>query len=232
MGRAAGDPGASEIVASTRDPAFATDAGGTILAWNAAAHRLLGFEAPDLIGERCYDRLAGRDVFGNRYCHPDCPLLGMARRHEAIGHTEVHLRSASGGLVPARVNVIVVPMDGSASQTSVIHVLSPVARERDEAVAPREPATPNDRLDRLTPRESEILDLLAAGRSTRDIAAELFISLATARNHIQNILRKLRVHSRLEAVSEVWNGGSDRYEPAGGAMTHPMATSGPSASRG
>ena len=53
----------------------------------------------------------------------------------------------------------------------------------------------------LTPREREVLDLLADGSSKEAIAERLFLSTNTVRNHIQNILIKLGVHSRLEAVA-------------------------------
>jgi DNA-binding NarL/FixJ family response regulator len=53
----------------------------------------------------------------------------------------------------------------------------------------------------LTSREIQILRLLADGTSTQGIADSLFISVTTTRNHVQNILRKLDVHSKLEAVS-------------------------------
>ena len=53
----------------------------------------------------------------------------------------------------------------------------------------------------LTKRENEVLLRMAAGFQNRDIARELGISLATARNHTHNILEKLDVHSRLQAVS-------------------------------
>lgn len=46
-----------------------------------------------------------------------------------------------------------------------------------------------------------MLGCLAAGMDTRMIASMLFISPITVRNHIQNLLRKLGVHSRLEAVA-------------------------------
>jgi DNA-binding NarL/FixJ family response regulator len=53
----------------------------------------------------------------------------------------------------------------------------------------------------LTPREAEVLHLLAAGRSTTEIATQLFVSIHTVRNHIANILSKLQANSRLEAVA-------------------------------
>ena len=53
----------------------------------------------------------------------------------------------------------------------------------------------------LTPRELEVLRALVEGRSSRDICAELYISPNTLRTHVQNLLNKLRVHSKLEAVA-------------------------------
>ena len=56
-------------------------------------------------------------------------------------------------------------------------------------------------LGRLSPREREILGLLANGWSNRRIAEECFLSLNTVRTHVQNVLVKLGVHSKLEAVA-------------------------------
>lgn len=53
----------------------------------------------------------------------------------------------------------------------------------------------------LTDREIEVLTLLSRGRSGRAIAAELYISPLTVRTHVRNLMAKLGVHSRLEAVS-------------------------------
>jgi len=53
---------------------------------------------------------------------------------------------------------------------------------------------------RLTDREIQVLRLVATGRGNRDIAGELFISENTVKNHVRNILEKLHLHSRMEAV--------------------------------
>lgn len=53
---------------------------------------------------------------------------------------------------------------------------------------------------RLTARELEILKLVAKGLNNRDIGKELFISENTVKNHVRNILEKLHLHSRMEAV--------------------------------
>ena len=65
-------------------------------------------------------------------------------------------------------------------------------RERDEAAK---------RIGRLTRREREVLGLLSQGISNEGIAQALVISPETARTHIQNVLGKLGVHSRLEAAA-------------------------------
>ncbi len=52
----------------------------------------------------------------------------------------------------------------------------------------------------LTPREVEVLGLIAEGATANEIAARLTIAPTTTRNHIQNILRKLDANSQLDAV--------------------------------
>lgn len=56
---------------------------------------------------------------------------------------------------------------------------------------------------RLTAREREVVALIAMGHSNREIAGELFISLATVKNHVHHIMAKLQVRRRSEAVRRV-----------------------------
>jgi DNA-binding NarL/FixJ family response regulator len=70
-------------------------------------------------------------------------------------------------------------------------------RQEDEAVA---------RIGRLTRRERQVLILLAEGGNKESIGRALFISPETARTHIQNVLAKLGVHSRLEAATLAMRG--------------------------
>jgi DNA-binding CsgD family transcriptional regulator len=65
----------------------------------------------------------------------------------------------------------------------------------------------------LTARETEVLRLVAAGRSNRDIAAELFISAKTASVHVSNILAKLNVTSRTEAAAMAHRAGLTADDP-------------------
>jgi DNA-binding NarL/FixJ family response regulator len=75
----------------------------------------------------------------------------------------------------------------------------PMSSSRPRLVAARESV--DVRARKLTAREVEVLGMLAAGRSTPEIAERLHISQLTARSHIQNILEKLEVHSKVEAVA-------------------------------
>src|SRR5439155_22581289 len=63
------------------------------------------------------------------------------------------------------------------------------------------------RLSKLSPREREVLALLARGLKTSALTETLVISPETARTHIQNILSKLGLHSRLEAATFVIENG-------------------------
>ncbi|TMK89221.1 MAG: response regulator transcription factor [Actinobacteria bacterium] len=54
----------------------------------------------------------------------------------------------------------------------------------------------------LSDREREVLDLLAKGKTNKDIARELFIAQATVKSHVENILRKLGATDRAGAVAE------------------------------
>ncbi len=75
-----------------------------------------------------------------------------------------------------------------------------IVRRREQDVALRRTA-------QLTKREKEVLALLADGADKHAIAQALVISPQTARTHIQNVLAKLRVHSRLEAVALIRQNG-------------------------
>lgn len=70
---------------------------------------------------------------------------------------------------------------------------------------------PADQFQELTTREREILDRIAAGEANPMIAAELFLSPKTVRNHISNIFAKLQVASRAEAIVRARDAGLGRH---------------------
>ena len=94
--------------------------------------------------------------------------------------------------------------DGSSRQ--VVTVIRKLAAGEQAVVVAAERAPVRDpsvelRVRTLTSREREILGLLISGLASRRIAQELVLSYQTVRSHIQNLLLKLGVHSRLEAVA-------------------------------
>jgi DNA-binding NarL/FixJ family response regulator len=76
---------------------------------------------------------------------------------------------------------------------------------------------PNSPLSRLSPRERQVLALLSRGWDNARIGRDLFISQHTVRTHIQNILEKLGMHSKLEAATFAMQRSSELELTPGGA---------------
>jgi DNA-binding NarL/FixJ family response regulator len=75
----------------------------------------------------------------------------------------------------------------------------------DLAPAPESPAA--QRISELRAREREVLELMVTGLRNRDIADRLFITVRTVKFHVSNILHKLEVHSRTEAIALAHSAG-------------------------
>lgn len=80
------------------------------------------------------------------------------------------------------------------SPNEIIEMLRLVSRERQEEHKARQA------IERLTPREREVLQALAEGLESKEIARKMNITVETERTHMVNILHKLGVHSRLQAL--------------------------------
>ncbi len=76
--------------------------------------------------------------------------------------------------------------------SALLTEFSALAKRAEERTAVNTP--------RLTDRELEVLRLVAQGKSNREIAGDLYISENTVKNHVRNILEKLHLHTRMEAV--------------------------------
>ena len=77
-----------------------------------------------------------------------------------------------------------------------------LAREAKPPAPPLFPMSVGDAVSvELTPREREVLRNMSEGLSTAEIGRKLFISPVTVRNHVQGILQKLEVHSKIAAVA-------------------------------
>jgi len=80
------------------------------------------------------------------------------------------------------------------SEDELIELLRLAGQNREEEVEARAS------IEQITPREREVLQMLAGGLSNKEIAARLHMSVDTERTHMMNILNKLGVHSRIQAL--------------------------------
>jgi PAS domain S-box-containing protein len=206
----------ADIYAKTADGVYAVDPRQRIVYWSPTAQQMLGWRPNEVLGQRCYDVICGLDYEGQRFCRRNCPTITAAKKAKPVGNYDVLSHRKDGS--PLWLNVsIILPPEGGRNDICAVHVFRDVSERRRfeqlaqitrEAVArfsageegqvetkPYPPPGPP-----LTQREVEVLRLLASGVPTEDIATALGVSRSTARNHIESILAKLGVHSRLQAV--------------------------------
>lgn len=196
--------GLDAALARTADGAFVIGADGVIVLWNRAAEKILGYTAREVIGRPCCDLFAGHDDHGNRLCYRGCHVMTLVKMGDSVQSFDMRTRSKSGRPVWINVSTLAVPVGGTGGPLTV-HLFRDVTATKElltlvqDRLAP--PAAGPASGEVLTRREIEILELVATGASTHGIAERLHVSPATVRNHVQNILGKLGVHSRLEAVA-------------------------------
>jgi DNA-binding CsgD family transcriptional regulator len=141
------------------------------------------------------------DVFGDRRGEHFGVLLAPESRSLV---EEQFARKILGTAPATSYHAIVLMPDGSKVHVDIDSVR---VSEDSEAVGvfgvadPERPEAPSAPQVHLTPRQREILTLLAHGRSTVQIAEVLHLSQQTVRNHVRGVLGALASHSRLEAVS-------------------------------
>jgi DNA-binding CsgD family transcriptional regulator len=203
---------ALDRISRSGEAVFAIDSSDRVILWNKKCEEMLGKPARSVLGKRCYDVMAGRDENGNVYCYRSCPVAHQARDlpDDPVQRFVLSVDTGKGGRRSVEVSLFAIPSYHPALST-VVHVLRPAgakpsALERGlaEHAEVREPLWPistnTGEAVALTTREKEILRCLSEGLSTAAIAKKLFIAPVTVRNHIQNLLHKLDVHSKLAAV--------------------------------
>ena len=119
-------------------------------------------------------------------------VFGTSAATDATGY----LVSTAGARVAVEISAV--PLMSGERVVGVFGLLE--ERTDDSTAAP---------LPHLTPRQVEVLRLLEQGRSTKQIAAELRVSIATVRNDIRRFFHALGVHSRIEAVAAARSASPD-----------------------
>ena len=211
-------------LAKAGDGAFATDEDQRIIFWNQAATQITGYPYEQVSGLPCYEVLEGLDDQGRLFCFEHCRIAKAALRDKAIKDYDIAISNISGEVRWINLSTLTFPTNGDESKV-LLHLFRDVTRRKQSEQlisqmlkaakdlqngdSPRAsaPVTNGQPVADLTKRELEVLSLLAQGFSTDDIARSLSISPSTTRNHIRNILQKLQVHSRLEAVVRAYQSG-------------------------
>lgn len=205
-----------EALRDAADGAFVIDEDLRIVFWNKAAEKILGFGSEDVAGRFCYRLLHGYDEGRHLICRAKCQVAKLALRSRPVPNYDIQVTMKGGDNQWLNMSVLTYRMGESNGKKVIVHLFHDLNhKEVDERVLnhladvvkryqdipQKSESEMESHLDVLTPREREILKLLARGYGTRAIAELLSISPNTVRNHIQRILQKLQVHSRLEAVS-------------------------------
>jgi|SRR5579872_2014734 len=167
-------------------PASLHDVDGVFIHANAAAERAAGFSNAELRGRHYLDLL----------------------RPEVRESVEKHFRRAVEHGEPAEFETVFVDAGGHLRGVRAQHlplrdgdaVIGVLILAFDVRRAPSEPVRAEPE-PRLTARQLEILDLIASGLSTGQVAKELTLSKETVRNHLRNASRELGAHTRVEAIA-------------------------------
>ena len=160
-------------------PSYTLDRFGIITWINRAAERAVG----DVRGRPFTDLVAPEDTRRARELFAR-KIFGKETTTDAVGLTV----DFNGKRIECEVSSTVLREGGRIIGVfGLITQIAPAANRALEAV--------------LTPRELEVLRLIADGYSTRQIADQLGLAVATVRNHVQRILHALGAHSRLEALA-------------------------------
>lgn len=193
---------------------LAVDADRRVAFWNRSCADLTGISAADAVGKSCFELLRGRKPNGDLLCGVDCPVCQMARGGLPMRNLAMRVQARDGSNIQLNVGTMLMPSPDAASWM-VVHFMrrgrgsgvnrvgaTEQSRSPGEGIAnaTRNEAS-SDAVCLLTERELEILRLLDRGLTTQVLSESLHISKTTVRNHVQRLLAKLNVHSRIEALN-------------------------------
>lgn len=157
-----------------------------ILCWNAGAEGLTGIRAEEAVGRECWEVVAGRDDDGNLVCHRGCSRARLVREGRCVAPAVFNARTREGHR-RLSFETVTARSEGGPLYLHLLH----------EAPATASPPPPGGPAPQLTPRQREILGLLAQGEPVKAIARKLCLTEATVRNHVRLLLLALGAHSQL-----------------------------------
>ena len=210
-----------DLLEKTADAAYTVTEHGEICSWNRSAERLFGYPASEVLGRHIEEVFDAFDSLGTE------PLVGGAETAvrvpdaggRPIPHFDLDVRTKSGARLWINGSTIVFD-NRRTGRRLLVRLARDITQRKLNAtllnrmleVARQVVALPGDvsqqaPVETLTNHERQILKLFADGNTSATIARELGISAQTLRNHLYHINRKLRTHSRLEAVTHAQRRG-------------------------
>ena len=202
----------------TADAVFVVDPEYRLARWDAGAESLTGFLAEEMVGKPCYDALNGEGQDGMPFgihVHSAVRLAWAGRPYHGY---DARVFTRSGGERWIAVSSLAVETEEGPYVICLMrdaqeaHETLEMARHLIQLSRHEHPikgGAGRERRDApvLTPRQREVLGLMASGKTAGEIGRELFLSQATVRNHIRALLQALGAHSQLEALARAREAG-------------------------
>jgi PAS domain S-box-containing protein len=193
----------------TGDAVYVVGPDYTIVHWDEEMEALSGVLSEEALGKRCYETVVGEAEGGRPFCAHGCSVMHLAQEGRPVSSYEMRIRTRSGGRRWVSTSNLTIETEEGPYLVHLLrdaqgtHDTLEMARglirlsSKEEAPAPTRQDVPA-----LTPRQLEVLGLMAEGKSAREIGGELYLSQATVRNHIRALSQALGAHSQLEVLAK------------------------------
>jgi PAS domain S-box-containing protein len=209
----------AELLEGTTDAAFTVDLQGEIRTWNKAAENLFGYPASSAVGNSCATIMKGRLDSRTPVCCQSCDVLECIRAGREVSNFDMEISTGGGRRIWVNVSLLVTD-DQHTGRRLIIHMMRDIQRRKkaeqlttemfriaQNLVNSAEQSGELPPIVPLTLQEKKILSLLITGKSTKEAADELQISMSTFRNHLSHINQKLHTKNRTEAVMKALKRG-------------------------
>ncbi len=204
----------AKLLEGTADAAFAVDLQGEIRIWNKAAEKLFGFSAAFAVGKQCVEVVHGSLAEEKSVCREECDVLECMRKEREISNFDMKVKTCANQQIWVNMSLLSA-FDERTERQLAVHFMRDISeRKKTEQFAgqmlkfAKQLVNNTDEseclppISPLTAQETNILRLLASGKTTSELTADLQISMATLRNHISHINKKLHTKSRIESVAQ------------------------------
>jgi PAS domain S-box-containing protein len=220
-----------DTLLNTADGVYIVNPEQRIIRWNKGAERILHYSEMEVLNHNCFRVIAGRVNPDKLWCHSNCKVHSCVQKGTPPENFDLMTHNNNGEEVWLNISIV---SSLNGVHPYIVHLIRDITQEKrvrlaidqflvaigvngggklrlkPEKITPKQPAGKNLPAEKpltLSNREIEVLTLLAEGLSTKTLAEQLNISHFTARNHIQNILAKLDLHSKSQAVSFAFKKG-------------------------